>query len=193
MNLMARKYIKTAIMFWGLCLVILVPVVLLVIKPQMERIKSLRNQYNEKNIQTEKIKVETEESTILELQKKIDNLKAEYDRFVVPSQSAIQTLALIEIDKMCKDIGLDAYIDPWNSGEVQAFSECKYVRGQLIKVTFNATFNEFAKLLNNLERFKSVIFIDGFSVTKSQENEGKQRIEMSLAVLVAKPQKGSQT
>jgi hypothetical protein len=186
MSLMSRKYIKTAAIFWGICLVVLVPVYLLALKPQMTRMETLQRQYQEKEIEAERIRADALESTRQELQKKIESLKAEFDRFVVPSKDAIQTLASIEIDKMCKDNGLDAYIDPWNSGEVQAFNECKYVQGQFIKVTFSASFNDFAKFLNSLERYKSVIFVDNFSISRPQEKEAKGNVEMNLAVLVAR-------
>lgn len=195
MSSMSRKYIKTASMFWGLCLVVLAAMYLLTLKPQMEKMNKLRRQYKDKTIQAERFRVDAEESTIQEMQKEIDSLKDDYERFVVPSRDVIQTLALIEIDKMCKDIGLDAFIDPWNNGEVQAFNDCKYVHGQFIKVTCNANFPDFARFLNRLERYKSVIFIDSFSISRPQEKETKGNVEMNLVVLVAKPalQKGGQS
>ena len=187
MSFINGKYMKTAVVVWGICLVVFVLAFMFVLRPQIAEKSNLDRKYEIAKENDETYNEQAKESTKREMQEQIDEMKAQLARFVLPSRDAIQTLASIEIDKMAKDLGLDAYIDPWNGSQIAAFSECKHVYGQSIKVTFNATFNEFAKFLNRLERYKSVIFIDSFSITRSHEENVKHTVEMNLVVLVEKP------
>jgi Tfp pilus assembly protein PilO len=188
MSFISGKYLKTAIAIWGISIAVFVLVFMLVLKPQMAKRDSLGREYKDVKSTADTAKVEAEDSARQELQKQIDDMKAQLSRFVLSSKDNIQTLASIEIYNMSKEIGLDAFnIDPWSAGEVSAFSECKFVFGQSIKVSFNATFREFAKFLNMLERYKSVIFIDTFSITSVNKENEKHKVEMNLAVLVEKP------
>jgi Tfp pilus assembly protein PilO len=188
MSSISGKYGKTAVAVWGMCLAVFVLAFFLVIKPQMTTMASLEREYKEVKSIAETARIQAQDTTKQELQKQIDQMKTQLSRFVVASKDDIQTLASMEID-MSKKMELDAFnIDPWSAGEISAFSECKYVFGQSMKVSFNGSFQQFAKFLNMLERYKSVIFIDTFSITRAQEQdkEAKNKVEMNLAVLVEK-------
>ncbi|MEJ2648468.1 MAG: type 4a pilus biogenesis protein PilO [Sedimentisphaerales bacterium] len=187
MNWISGKYVKTAAAIWGISLAVFVLAFLFVIKPQMNEKKTLQTKYQKIKDEAETARRDAQDSTRRDLQEQIDAMKSQLDRFVMVSKDDIQDLATIVVD-MSKGIGLEAFnIDPWSGGEIPAFSECKSVFGQSIDVTFNASFDEFAKFLNMLERYKSVVFVDTFSITKSSEENAKHKVEMNLAVLVEKP------
>ncbi len=196
MSFTGVKYLKTAAVVWGVCIAVFVPAYSFVLKPQAAGLDSKTREYNEIKSQADTARFEAEGSTLLAAQKRIDEMKSQLDRFVVSSKENIQSLASLEIYNMSKEIGLDAFhIDPWSGGDIPAFSECKYVTGQPMKVTFEASFQQFAKFLNMLESYKSVIFIDSFSITRSRDNNAKHKVDMNLAVLVVKqtPVKGAQS
>ena len=187
MNWISGKYVKTAAMTWGACLAVFVLAFLFVIKPQMNDKKTLRDKYDTLKKQAETARLDSQDTARREIQEQIDDMKSQLNRFVMNSKDDIQDLVTI-VGDMSKGIGLEAFnIDPWAGGEIPAFSECKSVYGQSVNVTFNASFVEFAKFLNMLERYKSVVFIDTFSITRSSEENAKHKVEMSLAVLVEKP------
>jgi Tfp pilus assembly protein PilO len=185
MSLINGKYIKTAGIIWGISLAVFVLAFLFVIKPQMNEKKTLQSKYQEIKAEADTARLNAQDSKRRELQEQIDAMKSQLDRFVMASKDDIQDLVTI-VGDMSEGIGLEAF-NPWSGGEIGAFSECKSVFGQSIDVTFNATFDEFAKFLNMLERYKSVVFVDTFSITSSSEENAKHKVEMNLAVLVEKP------
>jgi Tfp pilus assembly protein PilO len=190
------KYLKPAAVVWVICLAIFIPAYMFVLKPQAVQFDSLTRDCNDCKRKAEVAWLESQGSTLLAVQKRIDEMKLQLDRFVVPSKEDIQSLASLEIYNMSKEIGLDAFhIDPWSGGDISAFSECKYVSGQPMKVTFEASFQQFAKFINMLESYKSVIFIDSFSITRSRNDNAKHKVDMNIAVLVAKktPVKGARS
>jgi hypothetical protein len=187
MSFISRKKLVIAGLIWGVSLAVFVPVYMFVLRKQFSDL-------DDKNVKLDSLMADVNEARFISLQESIDKfqsqvdeIKALFNRFVVPSKDYIQTLASIEIDKISKELGLESfYIDPWKGDEIAGFSECKYLFGQPMEVTFKATFTEFAKFLNMLERYKSVIFIDTFSIIRSKEKDAKHQIRMNLAVLVQK-------
>jgi Tfp pilus assembly protein PilO len=188
MNSIIGRYLKITLMIWGISLIFIIPAFVFVLRPQMRKVDNLRQENNRLTNEAFAAKLEAEESTRQGLQKQIDEMKSQFGRFVIKSKDDIQRLASLEIDdNMSNQIGLDTFrIDPLSGGEVRAFKDCKYVYGQTMKVTFNATYPQFAKFLNMLERYESVIFIDTFFITKENNKENKHQIEMNLVVLVEK-------
>jgi hypothetical protein len=188
MNSIVGRYLKTTLGIWGISLIFIIPAFVFLLRPQMRKVDNFRQENDRLTKEALAVKFEAEESTRQGLQKQIDEMKLELSRFVVKSKDDIQRLASLEIDdNMSNQIGLDEFrIDPLSGGEIRTFKDCKYVYGQTMKVTFNATYPQFAKFINMLERYESVIFIDTFSITKEKAEESKHKVEMNLVVLVEK-------
>jgi hypothetical protein len=174
-----RKNLKIAGTIWGIGLTVFVLGYLFIIKPQNSKLDELTNKL-------QKINPESFEAKKKQLKEQIDSVKVQLDGFAIESED-VQDLASIEIFNLAKENNLDAFlIKPWRDREVAAFKRSKYVYGQFIEVSFNATFSEFAKFLNKLERNKSVIFVDSFSITRAKGDNLKHKVDMCLAVLVKK-------
>ena len=187
MSFIDRKKVVLAGFVWGISLAVFIPVYIFVIQRQCDDLCNIKLQCDNLVEDVSEAKLISSEDAINKINGQIEEMKNLFNGFVIPSKDDIQTLASIEIDKISREIGLEAFhIDPWGSKEITAFSECKYLFGQPMEVTFNATFHEFAKFLNMLERYKSVIFIDDFSITRSIEENKKHQVRMSLGVLVRK-------
>lgn len=188
MILISRKNLIIAGLVWGISLAVFLLVYVFVLKPQKAELMRIDAKLKEKEKEANDSQGMTAESKLQNLRKQIEEFNAQLGEFVIKSKDEIQTLASLEIYNMSQEIGLDAFhIDPWSGVEVAAFSECKQVFGQTMIVGFNAGFPEFAKFINMLERYKTVIFIDSFSITRSTDESGKHKVDMNLAVLVEKP------
>jgi hypothetical protein len=189
MNSIVGRNLKITLVIWGISLIFIIPAFVFALRPQMRKIDSFRQENDRLTKEALAAKFEAEESTRQGLQKQIDEMKLQLSRFVVKSKDDIQRLASLEIDdNMSNQIGLDEFrIDPLSGGEIRAFKDCKYIYGQTMKVTFKSTYPQFAKFLNVLERYESVIFIDTFSITKENTEENKHLVEMNLVVFVEKP------
>lgn len=183
----SRNNLKIAGIIWGISLIILVPVYLLVLKPQEDKKIKLENEVQALQDSIIKSGIVTSDSAIESLKQEVEDIKGQLDEFVVKTKDDIQNLASIEIYNISKELGLEGFhIDPWNGVEVAAFNDCKYVSGQTMIVGFGASYTEFAKFINMLERYKTVIFVDSFSITKSTDEKKKNQVQMNLAVLVEK-------
>ena len=187
MSFINRKNLVFAGIIWGISLAVLVPAYWFIIKNQYSELDKINNSIQNLTADVNEAKYVSAEDLVDKYRSQLNKIKAEYNGFIIPSKDDIQTLASIEIENISNEIGLQEFhIDPWNANEIAAFSECKYVFGQPMEVTFKATFTEFAKFLNKLERYKSVIFINSFSISRSLEKDGKNQVRMELAVLVEK-------
>ncbi|MBN2589349.1 MAG: hypothetical protein JXA96_05780 [Sedimentisphaerales bacterium] len=175
----SRNNLQIAGVIWGISVVVFASIYMFILKPQ---------KLDMDNYAVKQQKIDT---TDFELQKKqlreqIDSIKVNLDDFVIGSDY-VQDLASVEIFNLAKDNNLDSFlIRPWRDKEVPAFKNNKYVYGQFIQVSFNATFNEFAQFLNKLERHEPYIFIDSFSIKRSTDGNKKHEVDMDLAILVEK-------
>lgn len=115
----------------------------------------------------------------------MEKLRAELKTFVIDSdQSANLTFKISNIA---------------NEGKVKSFNfnnsksqkefeipDCNQITENYIEIGFLSTFNQFARILNTLERNQPVIFIDEFVITRSEKEDTGHSLNMSLAVFVKK-------
>jgi len=187
MSFISKKNLVNAGLIWSISLAVLVSVYFLVLQRQFNDYENIKKTCEQLARDVNEARFLSSEEAMNKFRDQIEAMKNTYSGFVIPSKDNIQFLASIEIERISHEIGLEEFhIDPWSGREVAAFSECKYLFGQPIEITFNATFNEFAKFLNKLEGYKSVIFIDTFSITRSKEKDKKHQVKMNLEVLVQK-------
>ena len=182
-----KKNLAIAGVIWGISLIVFALVYMFVLKPQNEQLDRFGEEVKVLQDDVNRVRIAASESAKENLKKEIDDLKTQLGGFVVKTKDDIQRLASIEIYNLSRDIGLDAFhIDPWNGVEVPAFSECKYVYGKTMSVGFNSTYTELGKFINMLERYKTVIFVDNFSINRASDEKAKHKVEMNLVVLVEK-------
>lgn len=187
MSFISKKNLVNAGVVWGISLAVLIPVYLFVIQRQFDDFENIEKKCEQLTREVNDAMSLSSEEAKNKFNEQLNAMKNSYSGFVIPSKDSLQALASLEIDRISYEIGLEEFhIDPWISREVAAFSECKYLFGQPMEITFNANFNEFAKFLNKLEGYKSVIFIDTFSITRSKEKDKKHQVKMNLEVLVQK-------
>lgn len=187
MSFISKKNLVNAGVVWGISLAVLIPVYLFVIQRQFDDFENIEKKCEQLTREVNDAMSLSSEEAKNKFNEQLNAMKNRYNGFVIPSKDSLQALASLEIDRISYEIGLEEFhIDPWISREVAAFSECKYLFGQPMEITFNANFNEFAKFLNKLEGYKSVIFIDTFSITRSKEKDKKHQVKMNLEVLVQK-------
>jgi hypothetical protein len=68
----------------------------------------------------------------------------------------------------------------------QPIPDCKHISESQIYISFDATFNQFFAMLNELERHRPVVFIDKFAVTRSNSSYSKNDVSMEMSVFVTK-------
>jgi hypothetical protein len=68
---------------------------------------------------------------------------------------------------------------------------CKALGADYIYVSFKGNFNQFARFVNEMERHKPIIFVDKFTITRSDQSGFDNEINMVLAAFVCSPESSS--
>ncbi len=176
-----KKYIKNIILIWSGCLALFVLAYLLIIMPQKEAWKQIDEKFTEAAKNYEIAKTLTKEETKNQLNQQLEELREKTRSWVIDRDSAALTF---EIKKIADDKKLGSFSNKTkNNVEV---SGSKYICENNIYVTFTAEFNHFAEFINALERYRPVIFVDKFFITRSKDNSAGHEVSVSLAVFVVK-------
>jgi Tfp pilus assembly protein PilO len=188
MNSVYRTYLKSAAIIWGLCLAVFVLVFVFILMPQEKLRETTEQQYNEIKSEADTALIVSQESQIAKLNKQIEDMNNRINDFLfTPVEVANLTF---DISRISQNIGLGGFgISGTGSERMLLYDNCKYLFARSIPVSFNAGFNEFAAFVNALEKHRPVIFINTFSINRSQQTNGENKVDMELVVLVAKDQK----
>jgi len=182
-----RKYLKTVALIWGTSLGLSVLIYILVLAPQVAKKKHLEQQFAQKKQLYDSALQAARQSTKTLLKNDVDNLNKKLKDFVIDFEdSANLTFDISQIanQKNISSLVIEGKQDTANT----ELPNCDSILENQINISFTAGFNQFAVLLNALERHKPVIFVDGFSITRSDQGTNNHPVNMILSVFVRKPQ-----
>ncbi len=188
MNSVYLAYLKVTAIVWGFCLAVFLLVFVLVLMPQKKLRENTEKEYNDSKIQADAAYAVSQESQIARLNQQIEDMNNRLNDFVfTPADVANLTF---DISRISQNIGLGGFgISGTGNERVLLYDNCRYLFARSIPVSFNAGFNKFAAFVNALEKHRPVIFINTFSINRSQQSAGANKVDMELIVLVAKDQK----
>jgi len=185
------QYMKIGALVWAGCLVVFLLAFMLVLSPLNKRRIQVESDYRKIKTESDAAFLASLEQTKTRMTEQIKALNEQLGDFVIePAGTSGLTYQLSGISG---EIGLNAFQVAPTGQTITAFDQCKYVMGQYYQVSFTASFNKFAEFLNALERYRPVIFIDTFSITRPSQGETEPKVSMSLAVLVAKDEKAAKS
>lgn len=181
METIYKKYIKNIILIWSGCLVLFILAYLFIIIPQKEAWKQIDEKFAEAGKTYEMAKNLTKEEGRNRLNQQLEELRENAKSWVIDRDSAALTF---EIKKIADDKKLGSFSNKTkNNVEIPG---SKYICEHNIYVTFTSGFNHFAEFINALERYRPVIFVDKFFITRSKDNNAGHEVSASLAVFVVK-------
>ena len=181
------KYIKLAALIWSCCFIVFLLVFLLVLSPLNRHRTQVESEFKKVKSDADSALLASEEETKIRLNQQIQDLNDTLGDFVIESENTSNLI--YQISSISNEIGLKAFQITPTGQNMSAFDNCKYISGQLYQVGFIASFNQFATFLNALERYRPVIFIDTFLITRSRQGENSHTVDMQLAILVLKNEK----
>lgn len=181
------KYIKLAALIWSCCFIVFLLVFLLVLSPLNRHGTQVESEFKKVKSDADSALLASEEETKIRLNEQIQDLNDTLGNFVIESENTSNLI--YQISGISNEIELKAFQITPTGQNISAFDNCKYISGQLYHVGFIASFNQFATFLNALERYRPVIFIDTFSITRSRQGENSHTVDMQLAILVLKNEK----
>mgnify|MGYP001139752707 CR=1 FL=1 len=183
-----RKYFKIGIIFWAFCLIILLLSYLLVLGPQERLRRMTERKLADTKLLAQSAREAAEEKNKNLLIEQLSKSDKRLKDFVVEQEKSADLT--FDIDEIKNEVGLDSFAsNPAGSEGTAKTDNYKHIIAKQISVDFNSSFNKFAVFLNALERNRPVFFIDTFSITRSGESDSGHKVDMKLAVLVAKDAK----
>jgi len=183
MKLSYREYLKVVALIWIGCIVGFVLIYFLVLVPQGK----LKAHTAQRLAETRRIcstaRQAAWEETKNELDEQIKDLEKRLKDFVIdPSDAANLTF---DISQISSNTNVNSFsITATGSEGITKIANCDHISEKYIYVRFTASFNQFAAFLNALERYRPVIFVDTFSIVRSNEATSGHEVNMRLAVLV---------
>jgi len=189
MKLTYKKYLTKTALIWAGCFALLLLVYLLVLAPQKKTRKQVEKQLAEKKQMYDSILKATQQETRIKLDKQIERLRNRLKDFVIDYEdSANLTFDISKIANEKRVASFSIKNKDKKDYRGPATPEQKYISENYIDISFTAGFNQFAAVLNALERHRPIVFVDKFVITRSKHGHSAHEVNMDLAVFVRKRQ-----
>ncbi len=183
-----RTYFTKVALIWAGCSVLLFFAHMFILVPQQSSKKWLEKQLlGRKRMYSSALKAAQKETKI-QLNKQIENLRNRLRSFVIDFKDS--TNLTFDISRIANEKEVASFsIEPKSDiSRSTTTPDYKYIFESCFDVSFlTADFNQFAALLNALERHQPAILVDRFAITRSDKGIGHQ-VNMNLAVFVRKKQ-----
>ena len=183
-NIYKKRFRKATLIYAGSMALFLLICVLVLGSQGMEKGR-LEKQLTEKKQLLDYAQQAAQQQTMAKLNQKLEDLRNSLGEFVIDSYDASDlTFAISQIAGEQK---VDQFsVGGKNKGKDSEIPNCDYLSEWNVDVSFNGSFHQFAALMNALERNHPVIFVDGFSIIRSETSNSNHKAGMSLAVFVKK-------
>jgi len=181
-----KKYFTKAALVWAGCFVLFFFVYTLMLAPQKNSKEQLEKQLAEKKQICDSALKTAQKETKTQLDEQLEHLRNRLKNFVIDFEdSANLTFDISQIANK-KEVASFSIETKKDSSRGPAMSD-NYISESCIDISFlTASFNQFAALLNALERHRPVIFVDKFAITRSDKGSSEHQVKMNLAVFVRK-------
>jgi hypothetical protein len=157
--------------------------------PQKDSKEQLINQLEEKKQMYNSALKATQKETQIQLNEQIEHLRNKLKDFVIDFEDSTDvTFDISQIANAKEVTSFSIETNKRDNSRDPTVSD-KYIFESHIDISFfTADFNQFAALLNALERHRPVIFVDRFAITRPYKGGSDRQVNMSLAVFVRKIQ-----
>lgn len=184
-----RKYLATVALIWAGCLILLFLLYMLVIVPQQKSKSNTEKQLAETKQKYDQTMRATKDESKTQLREEIERLKGRLQQFAIePEQSADLTF---DISQIANDNQVSSFsIRSKDKAAASKIPNCEYIEEKHIHISFSASFDQFARFLNALERNEPTLFVDSFTITRSEGDDSGHEVTMDLAVIVRTEQDG---
>ena len=160
---------------------------MLVLEPQKSGRKRLESTLAEKKELYEFAQRAAQEQTKILLDEQIEGLRDILKDFVVdPEDSANLTF---DIGRIANEENVSSFSIKNNDKQgILEIPDCNSICENHIDISFIAGFNQFATFVNALERHQPVLFVNEFTISRSNKGESIYQVSLDIAAFVRKQQ-----
>lgn len=182
-----RKYLTRAAIAWAACLVLFVLAFIFVLGPQKSNRRHLENTLAEKKEQHEMAQRATQEQTKIRLNEQIEGLRFILKDFVVDLEDSANLT--FDIGRIANEEDVSSFSIKNNDKQgVLEIPDCNSICENHIDISFIAGFDQFATFVNALERHQPVLFVNEFTISRSNKGESIYQVSLDIAAFVRKQQ-----
>ena len=179
-----KKSLQKVICIWVGCTMVFMHVYLSIIAPQAKSKSRVEERLNEMVIAYKSARNSAKEKIQNIMQEQIEELRSRLGRYVVDAEdSADLTFDISHIANEKK-------ITSFSIKNSNILASKDNISESSIDLAFKASFDQFASLLNSLERHSPIVFVDKFKIVRSDVSSSDNKVTVNLSVLVNKQQDG---
>jgi Tfp pilus assembly protein PilO len=180
-------------MIWAASLALCLLAYVIVLRPQNKTKRRLKQNLTEQKQVYASAQRAAQEQTKIQLNEKIERLRNQLKNFAIDLEEFTDlTFDISQIASRENVASLSvktrAKKSPgWRGGIKQTDADIHHVSENVIEIKFNAGFHQFATFVNALERHRPVLFIDEFTINRSNQDDVYQ-VTLDVAAFVRKQQ-----
>ncbi len=185
-----KKFLLMLALLWGGAFMVLSGTHMFLMLPLQKETELLGKQLMEKRLKYDRSKAADSEQTRTLLSEKVSELAKELDTFAAKVDD-LDSL-WFSISRIASEIGVESF--QGRNKENESYSQipnCYNIGTASMEVDFAGSFTKFAKFINRLERYKPVVFIDKFTITRPNREGSEPKSKLFLSVFVKVPAKDS--
>lgn len=183
------KYLTMVAFIWAGCAVLFVIANTVFLSPQVKLRKQITAELAEKKQMFELAENASMKENKKRLVGQVEGLRRLLKNFAVDFDGI--TDLTFDISQVANTRRVSSFsIMPKKQTGDSTLRQCDYISESRLDIRFTAGFNQFAALLNDLERNSPTVFIENFEIVRSEEDDLSHEVDMTLAVFVRKPTKG---
>jgi hypothetical protein len=180
-----NRYLLVMAVAWGPCLVVAAASYAVVLRPQLDCRKELEASVASSKERYARAVEAAKEKNQGRLAGQVEGLHHRVGDFVMGLDEA-PNLAF-RIGQLANEAKLVSFsMRPANKNGPEGLSDFERLGEKHVDLTFSAGFRHFAAFLNALERYRPVIFVETFAISRPAEKDAEPQASMELALLVEK-------
>lgn len=187
-----KKYLTTVSLIWSAFVVLFIIAYLFLLAPQRKTKKQIEQQLAEKEKIYNSAREMAQEETKIKLNEQVKSLQNTLKDFVIDFEDSANLT--FDISQIANEKNVDSLSIKTRDKQKHrdtTKSTLEYIQENHTDISFTASFNQFAALLNALERHRRpVIFVDNFSIMHSRKNITGNEAAMNISFFVKKRRDG---
>jgi len=181
-----KKYLTKAAIVWVACLALFLLAYIMVLRPQHLSEKRLDRTLTEKKQLYESAQKAAQETTRAQLNEQIKQLRDRLHDFVIEFEESANLT--FDIGQIANEKKVTAFsVKGKENRTTSAVPDCNAISESHMDVSFVSGFYQFATFVNALERHKPVLFVNAFTITRSNQNDAAYEVTLDVAAFVKKP------
>lgn len=182
-----KRLLIVLVVLWGGAFLVLSGTHMFLTLPQQKESELIGKQLMEKRLKYDISKAADSEQVRAQLSEKVSGLSEELGRFAAEVDE-LDSL-WFSISRIGGEIGVESFQSRGMDDELYSvIPNCYDIGTASADVGFSGSFSKFARFINQLERYKPVVFIDDFTITRARKEGSEPEAKLVLNVFVRVPE-----